>query len=350
MRDRPRCRLRGARRGTSWRFGAPFSTRSESRPTRTDAAIRKALGWRPGCCRGGSSGWRSEAASAADSRARSGRTAAASSCTAMPRRCGVPRSSPIDRGDSSRAGSLPFPGGSAYRWSPDWKRIAFEPPAPCRRGQRSLFSCYRGSGRIFVAGLGPIASGTFGGWMPDGRLVFYADMKAWARGDATILDLSTRRRRNRQRFWLEEQPIRSADCRYLAVRRGVKNRTKIIVSLAGGRVVQTLTTHYILSMFAWSTGGHLLAYTTSGFPFPHQLFVVDPGHEPRKIFATGRRHFDWITMVARRPPVAARRRRCGRLASVLGPNGKAAAPAAAARRSAALVLPGQRVPGQRPLT
>jgi len=248
------------------------------------------------------------------------------------------------------SGVAPFPGGSAYRWSPDWKRIAFEPPAPCRRGQRSLFSCYRGSGRIFVAGLGPIARGTFGGWMPDGRLVFYADMKAWARGDATILDLSTRRRRNRQRFWLEEQPIRSADCRYLAVRRGVKNRTKIIVSLAGGRVVQTLTTHYILSMFAWSTRGHLLAYTTSGFPFPHQLFVVDPGHEPRKIFATGRRHFDWITMVARRPPVAARRRRCGRLASVLGPNGKAAAPAAAARRSAALVLPGQRVPGQRPLT
>ncbi len=225
------------------------------------------------------------------------------------------------------SGVAPFPGGSAYRWSPDWKRIAFEPPAPCRRGQRSLFSCYRGSGRIFVAGLGPIARGTFGGWMPDGRLVFYADMKAWARGDATILDLSTRRRRNRQRFWLEEQPIRSADCRYLAVRRGVKNRTKIIVSLAGGRVVQTLTTHYILSLHDERISLPAPALRRRSRPRAEE----DLRHRPPA--------FRLDHLVARRPPPAARRGRCGRLARLRGSHGEAAAPAAAARRPAALVLP-----------
>ncbi len=194
-----------------------------------------------------------------------------------------------------RTGDAPFPGGSFYRWSPGWERIAYEPPAPCRAGQKTLYSCYRGSGRIFVTGRGLATRGTLGGWMPDGRLVFYASRAAWARGDATLLDLRTRQSQSRRRFWVEEQPIRSADGRFSARRFGGNKRTKLIVSHADGSHVQTLTTHYMLSMFAWSTRGHLLAYTTSGFPSPHQLFVVDPGRDPRKIFATGRRHFDWFT-------------------------------------------------------
>lgn len=194
-----------------------------------------------------------------------------------------------------RLGTAPFPGGSSYWWSPDWTRVAYEPPVPCRAGQRSLFSCYRTSGHIFVSGSGRVASGSLGGWTRSGRLVFYPTKRAWSRGDATILDLRSGARETRRHYWPTEQPIRSADARYLATRRGVKHRTQIVISGTGGGVVQTLETHYILSMFAWSTRGHLLAYTTSGFPSPHQLFVVDPGHEPRKIFATGRRHFDWIT-------------------------------------------------------
>jgi hypothetical protein len=196
------------------------------------------------------------------------------------------------------AGIAPFPGGSVYRWSPDWSRVAFEPSVPCRPGQASLFDCYKSGTRIFIAdgsGTRQVASGVLGGWTTGSRLVVYKTMKAWARGDAIVLDLATGNKRSRRKFWLDQQPIRSADGQYLAWIHGVKHRTEVIVSHAGGRVVQTLTTHYILSMFAWSTRGHLLAYTTSGFPSPHQLFVVDPGHEPRKIFATGRRHFDWIT-------------------------------------------------------
>jgi Tol biopolymer transport system component len=199
-----------------------------------------------------------------------------------------------------RVGSAPFISGSSYAWSPDWRWIAFAPPQPCKPGQRTLFRCYKPGGPIFVvradgSGKRRVGTGVLDGWTRDGRLVVYSTMKASSRGDATILDLRTGRRIARHRFWLEEQPIYSADGRYAAVRRGAGHRTRIIVSRAGGRVVRTMTTTYIVSMLAWSTRGHLLAYTTSGFPSPHQLFVVDPEHGARKIFATGARHFDWIT-------------------------------------------------------
>jgi len=140
-----------------------------------------------------------------------------------------------------------------------------------------------------------VATGVLGGWTPQGRLVFYRTRRAWARGDATILDLRDRGSRRRHRFWLSEQPIRSADGRYFAAVRGIKERTRITVLRSNGRIVQRMTTHYIVSMLAWSTRGHLLAYTTSGFPSPHQLWLVAPGHAPRKVFATGAAHFDWIT-------------------------------------------------------
>jgi Tol biopolymer transport system component len=48
-------------------------------------------------------------------------------------------------------------------------------------------------------------------------------------------------------------------------------------------------------MFAWSPIGHRLAYSTSGFPSPHQLLVVDdPQAEPDKLFSK-RDHFDWFS-------------------------------------------------------
>ncbi len=41
---------------------------------------------------------------------------------------------------------------------------------------------------------------------------------------------------------------------------------------------------------------HQLAWTTSGFPNPHELFVLDhPTGTPHKLFGTSDRHFDWIT-------------------------------------------------------
>lgn len=59
--------------------------------------------------------------------------------------------------------------------------------------------------------------------------------------------------------------------------------------------MQTITSPYTISMFAWSPRGARLAYTTSGFPDPHELYVLDrPGARPRRIFES-RPHFDWVT-------------------------------------------------------
>ena len=121
-----------------------------------------------------------------------------------------------------RVGVAPFPGGSIYAWSPDLKRVAFEPPAPCRSHQRSLYRCYKGSGRIFVAGRGQVAKGVFGGWTGNGRFAYYPNNKAYARGAATIIDLDTGARRQKRHYWADQQPIRSADGRFLATLRGVE--------------------------------------------------------------------------------------------------------------------------------
>jgi len=199
------------------------------------------------------------------------------------------------------SGLAPFRSGTAYRWSPDRKLLALEPPAPCSPRQQSLFRCYRGGGRIFLAsGDGShrrlVATGTSPAWTPDGRLVFYRTRRDWARGRAVVLDVPSGKKVLRSRYWVEETPLASADGHYFADRRGAKKRTLIVVTRANGGVVARFSTPYIVSMFAWSPRGNLLAYTTSGFPDPHELFLVDPSAgTQRRLLATGARHFDWIT-------------------------------------------------------
>lgn len=200
-----------------------------------------------------------------------------------------------------RSGLAPFTSGTAYRWSPDGRLLALEPPAPCKPGQASLFRCYRGSGRIYVAqGDGSqrrlVARGTFPDWAPDGRLVFYRSKRDWARGRAVLLDIASGRQARRDRYWVSEEPLASADGLYLAERRGANQRTLVVVRQPDGRIVHSFPTPYIVSMLAWSPRGHALAYTTSGFPDPHELFLVDPSAGTRRrIFVSGARHFDWIT-------------------------------------------------------
>jgi Tol biopolymer transport system component len=99
--------------------------------------------------------------------------------------------------------------------------------------------------------------------------------------------------------WLSA-PRWSADGRYLAAmisgdlqRRRVTGA--VLLAQADGRPIRLITSPYIISMFAWSPAGHRLAYTTSGFPAPHQLLLVDgPKARPKTLFETIR-HFDWVT-------------------------------------------------------
>lgn len=200
-------------------------------------------------------------------------------------------------GRLTRSHLAPFVSGTTYRWSPDRELLALEPPAACKRGQASLFSCYRGSGRIYVARRDGsakhlVAKGTAPSWTPDGRLAFYRTWRELTRGRAVILDYTSGRQTFRDRYWAYEEPLVSADGRYLAARR----QGKVVVTNSDGRLVREFPTPYLVSMVAWAPRGHRLAYTTSGFPDPHELFIVDPETwERTRIFVSGAPHFDWIT-------------------------------------------------------
>jgi Tol biopolymer transport system component len=198
-------------------------------------------------------------------------------------------------------------------WSPDGRLIASQPIEPCKRRQRSVWRCYRGSGRVLVRnadGTHPrvVARARFlnvDKWTPDGRVLVTAGHTYAA------LDVHTGRRsvplvsrRVAARFglghaWLSA-PRWSADGRYLAAmisgdlqRRRVTGA--VLLAQADGRPIRLITSPYIISMFAWSPAGHRLAYTTSGFPAPHQLLLVDgPKARPKTLFETIR-HFDWVT-------------------------------------------------------
>jgi hypothetical protein len=196
-----------------------------------------------------------------------------------------------------RSGFAPFISGSAYRWSAGHELLAVEPPAACKPGQTSVFACYRGSGRIVVTEAGRpqtriVVKGTSPDWTRDGRLVSYRTQRDLALGRAAILDLASGRTTFRKRYWPNEEPLASADGRYLVARR----QGKVVVTNSDGRLVREFPTPYIVSMVAWAPRGHRLAYTTSGFPDPHELFLVDTSTGKRsRIFVSGAPHFDWIT-------------------------------------------------------
>lgn len=72
-------------------------------------------------------------------------------------------------------------------------------------------------------------------------------------------------------------------------------RSAILLAGADGRFIRLILSEYVISIFAWSPAGHRLAYSTSGFPSPHDLWVVDePERKARRVFRN-EDHFDWIT-------------------------------------------------------
>lgn len=213
----------------------------------------------------------------------------------------VPQKGPLRRpfiyryaeGRLSRMGTAPFPAGSQFAWSPDRRLVAFEPPRPCRVNQRSLISCYRASGAIFVQGSGmkarKVAAGHLMGWTADGRIGYF---RSYQRATPKAVDVRTGRTGEVLPGWRTGLPVWSKNLQYAAAVTGAG----VVIVRSNGKPVQTIRSRLVISVVAWSPVGNRLAFTTSGFPDPHQLFVLDrPGAKPRLLYATGAMHFDWIT-------------------------------------------------------
>ena len=214
----------------------------------------------------------------------------------------VPRSAPPLRrpvlyrydGRLRQQGMAPIPRGSGYAWSPRQELFAYEPSVACRLEQRSLYACTRGSGRLFVVrddgtGKREITAGHLMGWTADGRIGFF---RSYRRAIPRAFDLDSGKAGPILPGWEVELPIWSPDGRFVAA----VARSGVVIARADGQIVQTIPSRLVISMIAWAPVGRRLAFTTSGFPNPHQLFVVDrPAAQPRLLFVAGSWHFDWIT-------------------------------------------------------
>jgi hypothetical protein len=207
------------------------------------------------------------------------------------------------------------PGELTFAWSPNQKLIATQPwlRSSCGPGARPELICTRSGHAVFVersdgSDRRRVAQGLLRGWTPDGKLLaFTGENSAFARGAFLEHDLRTDRTRvvlssqrvsavAHQRVQLGELAY-STDGRYLAAKAmfGKFGSWGIVIANAEGRIVRVIKSRDQISMFAWSPRGHRLAYTTSGFPAPHELFVLlSPSAQQRRILSQAP-HFDWVT-------------------------------------------------------
>jgi Tol biopolymer transport system component len=235
----------------------------------------------------------------------------------------VPRAGPpfrpplilrLDRGKLIREGASPLPAlDTQQEWSPDGRLIASKRIEPCEPNQRPRWKCYRQADEIYLQAADgsarrAVTNGYLSSWTPDGRLIVTA-------GGAHRYAVFDPRRR---RTTIPIPPMRvaavaslkratlgpprwAADGRYIAAMvagrwpKAANALHGFVIARADGRPIRVVTSPYVISMLAWSPRGHRIAWTTSGFPTPHELFVLDnPSGKPRRLLAADR-HFDWIT-------------------------------------------------------
>lgn len=216
-----------------------------------------------------------------------------------------------------RTGPSPLPAlDTQQEWSPDGRLVASKQIEPCEPNQRPRWRCYRQADEIYLqaadgSGRRVVAEGSLDSWTPDGRLLvvvgprgaFYHYRALNVRTGRRALPLSPERvatAAGLKRAALGP-PRWSADGRYIAAMvagkwpKSANVFHALVIARANGTPVRVVTSPYVISMFAWSLRGHRLAWTTSGFPTPHELFVLDdPSGQPRRLFVADR-HFDWIT-------------------------------------------------------
>ena len=234
----------------------------------------------------------------------------------------VPRDAPpfrpplifrLEGGRLVREGPSPLPAlDTQQEWSPDGRLVASKRIEPCEPNQRPRWKCYRQADEIYLqaadgSGRRAITDGYLSSWTPDGRLI----VTAGGGHRYVVFDPRTRRttiplapKRVAAFAGVKRAslgpPRWSTDRRFIAAMvagkwpKAANAFSGFVIARADGTPVRVVTSPYLISMFAWSPRGHRLAWTTSGFPTPHELFVLDdPNGEPRVLLAA-ERHFDRI--------------------------------------------------------
>ncbi len=180
-------------------------------------------------------------------------------------------------------GSSPVPAlEPGASWSRDGKLIASQPIEPCKKRQRMVW---------------PVLSRVGSHPCPARRREPSASRRQGEIPQCRLVDPGRSRARDVRAH------IRSGGCSDRpavgsarpAARDGSLRAAARLALGASLGPIRLVTSPSIISMFAWSPVGHRLAYTTSGFPAPHELLVLDtPKARPRPLLVTTR-HFDWIT-------------------------------------------------------
>lgn len=217
-------------------------------------------------------------------------------------------------------GDSPLRAGAATgAWSPNSALIATQPPVrvSCGSGAVAGSVCTAPRDTIFVEHVDgsdrhAVGRGWLRAWASNNRIaVFRGGNTQFSKGSVLTLDL----RSDAEHKILTSQQVGaymhvshaqlgdlaySADGRYLAVlasfpgNGGVGIRA-IVITHANGKIVRVITSTDIISMLAWSPHGHLLAYTTSGFPAPHELYILTSPRAQKWRVLSQSAHFDWVT-------------------------------------------------------
>jgi len=214
-------------------------------------------------------------------------------------------------------------GGGVVMVAPDRQTVATEPFRSVSCGPGAVVvGCYAPGRAVFVAHADGsarrrVASGLLRGWTPDGRLVVFSGTGSqFSLGQLATVAVSSGAQQpllssSSVARWTGARSVElgdlafSADGAYVAVmaildggarrRQPLGAQRAIVVAHRDGTIVRVITSPAVISMLAWSPVGRQLAYTTSGFPSPHQVLLLrTPDAAPRAILAQAA-HFDWIT-------------------------------------------------------